>query len=99
MAYVGGGFGSGIHNILEPLVYGIPVYFGPNCKKFREAQLAMDYSVGWVIHNAKELRDLTSIKLIGKAESDRVRQGVQALFEAEAGGSEAVVQYIGQYMH
>lgn len=30
MAYVGGGFGAGIHNILEPAVYGIPVMFGPN---------------------------------------------------------------------
>ncbi len=37
VAYVGGGFGSGIHNTLEPAVYGMPVLFGPAFSKFREA--------------------------------------------------------------
>src|SRR5690606_11029670 len=36
IAYVGGGFGSGIHNTLEPAVYGIPVLFGPAFEKFKE---------------------------------------------------------------
>ena len=38
MAYVGGGFGVGIHNVPEAAVYGVPVIIGPNNKKFREAQ-------------------------------------------------------------
>ena len=38
IAYVGGGFGVGIHNILEAAVYGIPVLFGPNYKRFKEAK-------------------------------------------------------------
>lgn len=37
VAYVGGGFGAGIHNINEAAVYGCPVVFGPNNSKFREA--------------------------------------------------------------
>ncbi len=37
IAYIGGGFGKGIHNILEAAVYGMPVFFGPNHLKFREA--------------------------------------------------------------
>lgn len=37
LAYIGGGFGVGIHNILEPAVYGMPVIFGPNYHNFREA--------------------------------------------------------------
>lgn len=37
IAYVGGGFGVGIHNILEAAVYGIPVVFGPNFRRFQEA--------------------------------------------------------------
>ena len=37
IAAIGGGFGKGIHNILEPACWGIPVVFGPNHKKFREA--------------------------------------------------------------
>ena len=38
VALVGGGFGVGIHNVPEAAVYGIPVLFGPNNEKFREAQ-------------------------------------------------------------
>ncbi len=36
-AYIGGGFGKGIHNILEAATFGLPVFFGPNYRKFREA--------------------------------------------------------------
>jgi 3-deoxy-D-manno-octulosonic-acid transferase len=38
IAAVGGGFGKGIHNVLEPACWGIPVVFGPNHNKFREAE-------------------------------------------------------------
>ena len=37
LAYIGGGFGKGIHNILEAATYGLPVIFGPNHQKFSEA--------------------------------------------------------------
>jgi 3-deoxy-D-manno-octulosonic-acid transferase len=38
VAYVGGGFGVGIHNLLEAAVWDVPVFFGPNNEKFQEAQ-------------------------------------------------------------
>ena len=38
IAYIGGGFGAGIHNTLEAAVYGIPVLFGPRYQKFKEAR-------------------------------------------------------------
>jgi 3-deoxy-D-manno-octulosonic-acid transferase len=37
IAAIGGGFGKGIHNILEPACWGIPIVFGPNHEKFKEA--------------------------------------------------------------
>jgi 3-deoxy-D-manno-octulosonic-acid transferase len=37
VAYIGGGFGKGIHNILEAATFGLPVLFGPNYGKFQEA--------------------------------------------------------------
>ena len=37
LAYIGGGFGRGIHNTLEPAAYGLPVLFGPNYRRFKEA--------------------------------------------------------------
>jgi 3-deoxy-D-manno-octulosonic-acid transferase len=44
IAEIGGGFGKGIHNILEAACWGIPVLFGPNHKKFREAVELLDLS-------------------------------------------------------
>lgn len=38
IAYIGGGFGAGIHNVLEAAVYGVPVIFGPKYHKFKEAK-------------------------------------------------------------
>jgi 3-deoxy-D-manno-octulosonic-acid transferase len=55
IAFIGGGFANGIHNILEPTVYGLPVIFGPNYKKFNEAFEVIDLKVGFVISNSAEL--------------------------------------------
>src|SRR5690554_2181526 len=46
IAYVGGGFGTGLHNILEPAAFGLPVIFGPKFKKFPEAQEFIDQQIG-----------------------------------------------------
>ncbi|MCM1482998.1 MAG: 3-deoxy-D-manno-octulosonic acid transferase [Muribaculaceae bacterium] len=53
VAYVGGGFGAGIHNINEAAVYGIPVIFGPNHSKFREAAGLVQCGGGVAITDAK----------------------------------------------
>ncbi|MFM7309149.1 MAG: 3-deoxy-D-manno-octulosonic acid transferase [Flavobacteriales bacterium] len=42
IAYVGGGFGAGIHNTLEPAAHGKPVLFGPRFQKFTEAKALID---------------------------------------------------------
>lgn len=55
VAFIGGGFTNGIHNILEPTVYGLPVLFGPNYKKFNEAFEVIDLNVGFVISDSNEL--------------------------------------------
>jgi 3-deoxy-D-manno-octulosonic-acid transferase len=54
VAYIGGGFGKGIHNILEAAAFGIPVVFGPNYRKFREACELLSLGGGFTIQNAKE---------------------------------------------
>lgn len=48
-AYVGGGFGAGIHNVNEAAVYGIPVIFGPNYYKFKEAYELIECGGGFTI--------------------------------------------------
>lgn len=60
VCYVGGGFGKGIHNTLEAAVYGKPVVFGPNYKRFREAEALVQNGGGVVVRNADDL--ITSTK-------------------------------------
>lgn len=55
VAYIGGGFGAGIHNILEAAVYGMPVIFGPKYGKFREARNMVAQECAFPIANYQEL--------------------------------------------
>jgi len=55
IAYVGGGFGSGIHNILEPSTFAVPIIIGPNYHKFKEAKDLVKLSACKVITNNSEL--------------------------------------------
>ena len=58
IAYVGGGFGVGIHNVLEAAVWNIPVIFGPNNKRFQEAQELMDAGGGFEITDDASFQQL-----------------------------------------
>ena len=55
VAFVGGGFSGSLHNILEPLAYGLPVLFGPKHQKFPEAKQFLDLGFAQQISSAKEL--------------------------------------------
>ena len=58
IAYIGGGFGVGIHNTLEAAVYGIPVIFGPKYQKFQEAIRLLEAKGGFSIKSYEELKAL-----------------------------------------
>ena len=55
-AYIGGGFGAGIHNTLEAAVYGLPVAFGPKYRKFKEARDLIELGVGRSVTEEYELK-------------------------------------------
>lgn len=55
VAYIGGGFGKGIHNILEALAFGKPVCFGPKYQKFQEAKDIVNLNGGWSVGDEKSL--------------------------------------------
>ena len=54
--YIGGGFGVGIHNTLEASVFGLPIAFGPNYKKFKEACDLVELGVGCSVENHSDLK-------------------------------------------
>ena len=54
-AYIGGGFGIGIHNTLEAATFGLPIAFGPNYSKFKEARDMVSLGCATPVHTAEEL--------------------------------------------
>ncbi len=65
-AYIGGGFGKNIHNILESATFGVPVIFGPNYHKFQEATDLIGLGGAFPVHNYKELE-----KIVHKLSGDK----------------------------
>lgn len=62
IAYVGGGFGAGIHNILEAATFGVPILIGPNYKKFQEAKDLIQLGSCIVINNEADfINNLTEL--------------------------------------
>ena len=86
MAYVGGGFGVGIHNVPEAAVYGVPVIIGPNNKKFKEAQDLLKSGGCIEIHNQEGLDEALDVylsspvllKKAGDAAHDYIKENAQA---------------------
>lgn len=60
IAYVGGGFGAGLHNINEAAVYGIPVVYGPNNSRFIEAGELAESGGGFPVEDAERLASILS---------------------------------------
>ena len=87
ISYIGGGFGVGIHNVLEAAVYGIPVIFGPNNKKFREAQHLLANKGGFEINGYEDfellmnkfLTDGAYLQQSGNAAGDYVKGNAGAM--------------------
>jgi len=67
IAYIGGGFGVGIHNILEAATFGKPVIFGPKFQKFREAVELIEEGGAFSINNQHQLNNRT-IELLNNPE-------------------------------
>jgi 3-deoxy-D-manno-octulosonic-acid transferase len=83
VAYIGGGFGVGIHNTIEAAAYGMPVIFGPNYDHFREAKGLIDAGAARSIKNYSELEAaldtaLENHELIGQKAAEYVQSELGA---------------------
>jgi 3-deoxy-D-manno-octulosonic-acid transferase len=82
IAYVGGGFGVGIHNILEAAVWNVPVVFGPNFQKFKEAcdliHLKGAFSISDFASLEENLDKLFTDSTAGQIAGDYVRRNIGA---------------------
>lgn len=94
VAYVGGGFGKGIHNILEAAVYGVPVIFGPNHSKFREAVEITEKKFCFSIQNENQLADIVSQLFSNEKFYSACSSGCEKYVSEKSGATEQVVNYI-----
>ncbi|MEI7802935.1 MAG: glycosyltransferase N-terminal domain-containing protein, partial [Bacteroidota bacterium] len=94
IAYVGGGFGNGIHNILEAAVFGIPVLFGPNYKKFKEANDLVAEQYCYTIQNENEFTSKVNQLLSDKNLYEQSVTGCTNYVQSKTGATEQIVQYI-----
>ena len=95
IAYVGGGFGNpGVHNILEPATFGIPIIIGPNFSHFAEA-VALVYQEGCIsITNQNELNDTFS-NLISNEDIRHEKGHICATFvQMNKGATAVILKYI-----
>jgi len=93
MAFVGGGFNSGIHNILEPVAHGLPVIIGPNHKRFREAGELIKLGVCVSVTSASGLE--TAIDAFSNnVRSDQISEIANQYMRRHAGATARIYDYI-----
>lgn len=92
VAYVGGGFGVGIHNVPEAAVYGVPVIIGPNNKKFREAQALLANGGCREIHSAADFAAIMDRFLSDKDELSRAGQAADNYIKQNAGATAVIAK-------
>ncbi|MBD1394321.1 3-deoxy-D-manno-octulosonic acid transferase [Mucilaginibacter glaciei] len=94
VAYIGGGFGVGIHNTLEAAAFGMPIIFGPNYGRFKEAKDLVGLNAAFSIADGEELLS-TAASLMDDAQ---FREGCASIakkyVEENTGATAAILKYI-----
>lgn len=96
IAYVGGGFGEGIHSLLEAAAWDKPVIFGPRHTKFAEAKGLIDAGGGFVVRNAEELRTVLAMLLGDPAALAKASDAAGRYVREHGGATERIVSTIGE---
>lgn len=94
VAFLGGGYGAGIHNVLEAAAYGKPILFGPNHEKFREALDLIDCEAAFCVENALEAEE--TLYRLKENEGLRSEAGKRAAayVAREAGATDRILDQI-----
>ncbi len=98
ICYVGGGFGAGIHNILEAAVYGKPVLFGPKHQKFREAAELIERGAGFEVRRGDDMKTIAG-KLLndGTLYRNASREAAQYIRE-NLGATRHIIEKVKEFV-
>jgi 3-deoxy-D-manno-octulosonic-acid transferase len=95
IAAIGGGFGKGIHNVLEPACWGIPVIFGPNHTKFMEAVELLEAGGAMSFKNYDEFKTILDRWLTDKQAYSDAASAAGRYVNDNTGATDLILQYIG----
>jgi 3-deoxy-D-manno-octulosonic-acid transferase len=95
IAYIGGGFGVGIHNTLEAAAFGLPVIFGPNYQKFKEARELVSQHLGFSVNSTDELKNVFSNLVNDETGLQAVSEKTKEYVKANTGATEMIITHIG----
>jgi len=98
LAYIGGGFGKGIHNILEAVTFGKPVIFGPNYKNFPEAVDLVEKGGAYSIQSESEIKSCVNDFVTLDSRSKASSTICKAYIEKNKGATQKILQKISQYL-
>lgn len=93
LAYIGGGFGAGIHNTLEPIAFGLPVFFGPKYHKFTEAVSLVGAGGAFPVETTEEFQRLFA-ELQDEEQYDRAAQAARGYVEQNQGATQRIGEYL-----
>ena len=94
VAYIGGGFGKGIHNTLEAATFGMPIFIGPENEKFQEATDLKDLGVAIEIKSAQELIAQCDRLLTHRDRWDELKEKSTNYVQNKAGATDKIVQSV-----
>lgn len=93
VAYIGGGFGKGIHNTLEPAAFGLPILFGPKYEKFEEARQFVARGGAFPVRSTAELMAVLK-KLEDPEEYQKASAAVTGYLEESRGATGKVLEFL-----
>lgn len=94
IAYIGGGFGAGIHNTLEAAAFGMPVIFGPKYDKFKEAKDLVALKAGFSVNSQQELNTLAGLLINDRSARHATAMIAKNYVKQNIGATEAITKYI-----
>ena len=94
IAFIGGAFGSGLHNILEAVAFGVPVFFGPKHKKFWEASALIDNGGAFQVKTAEEFSEIALRLMTGEDEYKHVSEICLDFVKQNRGGTNIILDGI-----
>lgn len=97
IAYIGGGFGKGIHNTLEPAAFGLPVMFGPKYRKFEEARQFVALGGAFPVKDAASVEQVL-LRLQEPAFRQNASNALKKYLQASQGASGRALQWVKRWI-